>query len=207
MKAIVLLLTSILVVCMIQLFLQVAPPRTEEESASDILALSAEDCDYLLNLRDYGRVYRNGQKREAIVLKHLDDSPFVENPAHQYVDPEQGMPSDFPFEEYDSYATKLLNTVQAIIQNKQYTSYNDPIWGYQTMQYYFLVSEEGLKQFTDRSYTYGLIVCYYMDDVFQEVTVKLYETKGGVAVVNAEFGQFDHEISLSTEAIMIPHSL
>lgn len=207
MKAIVLLITSIFIVGMFQLFLLVAPSRTETESASDILAISMENCDYLLDLRDYGRVYRNGQKREAIVLKHLDDSPFTGNPVHQYVDPEQGLTSDFPFEEYDSYAAKLLNTVQTIIQNKQYMSYNDPIWGYQTMRYYFLVSEEGLKQFTDRSYTYGLIVCYYIDDVFQEVTVKLYETKGGFADVNAEFGQFDYEISLSTEAIMTTHPL
>jgi len=203
MKAIVLLITSIFVVGMIQLFLLIAPPRTEKDSASDILAISMENGDYLLDLQANGTVYRKGEKREAIVSNYLDGSPFLGNPVHQYVDPEQGLTSDFPFEEYDSYAASLLDTVQTIIQNKQYTSYNDPNWGYQTMQYYFLISEEGLKQFDDRSYTYGLIICYYIDDVFQIVTVMLYETKGESVAVNAEFGHINYEISLSTDAIMI----
>jgi len=201
MKAFVLLITSIFVVGMIQLFLLIAPPRTEKESASDILAISMDNCDYLLDLQANGTVYRKGEKREAIVSNYLDGSPFLGNPVHQYVDSEQGLTSDFPFEEYDSYAASLLDTVQTIIQNKQYTSYNDPNWGYQTMQYYFLISEEGLKQFDDRSYTYGLIICYYIDDVFQKVTVKLYETKGEFADVNAEFGQFNYEICLSADSI------
>jgi len=205
MKAIVLLITSLFVVGITQLFLLIAPPRTEEESTSDILAISMENCDYLLDLQENGKVYRKGEKREAIVLKLLDGSPFTGNPMHQYVDPEKGLTSDFPFEEYDSYAASLLDTVQTIIQSKQYTSYNDPNWGYQTMQYYFLISEEGLKQFDDRSYTYGLIVCYYVDDVFQEITLKLYETKGESVDVNAEFGHFNYEISLSTDSIMITY--
>jgi len=205
MKAIALLITSMFVVGMIQIFLLIAPPRTEEESASDILAISMENCDYLLDLQENGTVYRKGEKREAIVSNYLDGSPFTGNPVHQYVDPEQGLTSDFPFEEYDSYAAKLLDTVQTIIKNKQYTAYNDPNWGYQTMQYYFLVSEEGLKQFADRSYKYGLIVCYYIDDVFQEMTVKLYETKGGIVEVDAVFGQFNYEISLSTDSIMMTY--
>ena len=205
MKAIVLLITSLFVVGITQLFLLIAPPRTEEESTSDILAISMENCDYLLDLQENGKVYRKGEKREAIVLKLLDGSPFTGNPMHQYVDPEKGLTSDFPFEEYDSYVANLLDTVQTIIRNKQYTSYNDPNWGYQTMQYYFLISEEGLKQFDDRSYTYGLIVCYYVDDVFQEITLKLYETKGESVDVNAEFGHFNYEISLSTDSIMITY--
>ncbi|PKM39436.1 MAG: hypothetical protein CVV04_10535 [Firmicutes bacterium HGW-Firmicutes-9] len=196
MKAIALLITSIFIVGMIQLFLLIAPPRTEEESSRDILAISMENCDYLLNLKEKGKVYRKGEKREAIVSKYLDGSPFTGNPAHQYIDPEQGLTSDFPFEEYDAYAADLLDTVQAVIRNKQYTSYNDPNWGYQTMQYYFLISEDGLKQFGDQTYTYGLIFCYYMDDVFQKVTVKLYKTEGESADVYAEFGHFNYEISL-----------
>ena len=188
MKAIVLLITSIFFVGMIQLYLLIVPPRTEEESASDILSISMENCDYFLDFKDSGTVYRKGEKREAIVSNYLDGSSFTGSPAHQYVDPKQGLTSDFPFEEYDSYAASLLDTVQMIIRNKQYTSYNDPNWGYRTMQYYFLISEQGLKQFDDRSYTYGLIVCYYSDDVFQKVTVKLYETKGESVDLNAEFG-------------------
>ena len=203
MKAIVLLINSLFVVGMIQLYLLIAPPRTEIESARDILAISEESCDYRLDLKGYGSVYRMGEKREALVRKHIDGSPLTENPAHQYVDPEQGLTSDFPFEMYDSYAAGLLDTVQTIIRNKQYTSYNDPNWGYQTMQYYFSISEEGLKQFDDRSYTYGLIVCYYIDDVFQKATVKLYEAEGGTVDVNAEFGHFNYKISLSTDGIMI----
>lgn len=203
MKAIILLITSLFVVGMIQLFLLIAPPRAETESARDILAISEESCDYRLDLQDYGSVYRMGEKREAFVLKHIDGSPLTGNPVHQYVDPEQGLTSDFPFEMYDSYAAGLLDTVQTIIHNKQYTSYNDPNWGYQTMQYYFSILEEGLKQFDDRSYAYGLIVCYYIDDVFQEATVMLYETKGGSVDVNAEFGHFNHESSLSTDGNMI----
>ena len=203
MKAIVLLINSLFVVGMIQLFLLIAPPRTEGESVKDILAISEESCDYRLDLQDIGSVYRIGEKREALVIKHIDGSPLTGNPLHQYVDPEQGLTSDFPFEMYDSYAARLLDTVQTIIRNKQYTSYNDPNWGYQTMQYYFSISEEGLKQFDDRSYTYGLIVCYYIDDVFQKATVKLYETKGGSADVNAEFGHCNNEISLSTDGIII----
>lgn len=203
MKAIVLLITGIFVAGMIQLFLLIAPPRTEIESARDILAISMENCDYLLDLHEKGKVYRKGEKREAIVSKYLDGSPFTGNPAHQYIDPEQGLTSDFPFEEYDAYAAKLLGTVQEIILNKQYTSYNDPNWGYQTMQYYFLISDEWLKQFPDKPYTYGLIVCYYIEDVFQEVTVMLYETEGGSVDVNATFGHLNYEISLSTDAIII----
>lgn len=202
MKAIVLLITSLFVVGTIQLFLLIAPPRTEMESTNDVLALSMENSDYLLDLQEYGTVYRKGSTREAIVSKYLNGSPFTGSPLHQIVDPEQGLTSDFPFEEYDSYAANLLDTVQTIIENKQYTSYNDPHWGYQTMQYYFLISEEGLKLFTDRSYTYGLIVCYYIDDVFQEVTVMLYEANSGFADVNAKFGQFNFEISLSPDGIM-----
>jgi hypothetical protein len=197
MKAIALLITSIFIVGMIQVFLLIAPLRTEEESARDILAISMENCDYLLNLKEKGKVYRKGEKREAIVSKHLDGSPFTGNPAHQYIDPERGLTSDFPFEEYDAYAASLLDAVQAVIRNKQYTSYNDPNWGYQTMQYYFLLSEDGLKQFGDQTYTYGLIFCYYMDDVFQKVTVKLYKTEGESADVYAEFGHFNYEISLN----------
>jgi len=201
MKAIVLLITGIFVAGMIQLFLLIAPPRTETESVSDILAISMENCDYLLDLQEKGTIYRKGEKREAIVSKYLDGSPFIGNPAHQYVDPEQGLTSDFPFEAYDSYAASLLGTVQTIIRSKQYTSYNDPNWGYQTMQYYFLISEEGLKQFPNQPYTYGLIVCYYIDDAFQEVTVMLYETKGEFADVRAEFGRFNFDISLSADSI------
>jgi hypothetical protein len=205
MKAIVLLITSIFVVGMIQLFLLVAPPRTEEESARDILALSMENCDYLLNLQENGKVLRKGEKREAVVSKLLDDSAFIANPLHQYVDPEQGLTSDFPFDEFDTYAAGLLDAVQSVIRDKQYTSYNDPNWGYQTMQYYFLISEEGLKQFTNQPYTYGLISVYYMDNVFQHVTVQLHEVEGEHAGVAADFGQFNYDISISTDAIMISY--
>jgi len=203
MKAIVLLITSLFAVGMIQLFLLIAPPRTEMESAKDILALSMEDCDYLLDLQEYGTVFRKGSTREAIVSKYLNGSPFTGSPLHQIVDPEQELTSDFPFEEYDSYAANLLDTVQTIIENKQYTSYNDPHWGYQTMQYYFLISEEGLKLFNDRTYAYGLIVVYYIDNVFQHVTVNLHQTKGEPADVSAGFGQFNYDISISTDGIMI----
>jgi hypothetical protein len=205
MKAIVLLITSIFVVGMIQLFLLVAPVRTEEESARDILALSIKNCDYLLNLKENGKVLRRGEKREAIVSKLLDGSVFIANPLHQYVDPEQELTSDFPFDEFDTYAAGLLDTVQSIIRNKQYTSYNDPNWGYQTMQYYFLISEEGLKQFPGQPYEYGLIFVYYMDNVFQHVTVQLHEVEGEHAGVTAEFGQFNYDIGLSTDAIMITY--
>jgi hypothetical protein len=121
-----------------------------------------KDCDYSLDLNEYGQVTRNGEKREAIVTKLLDGTPFTASPIRQFVDIEQGLTSDFPFTEYDSYAAKLLETVQAIIKGKQYTPYNDSNLGYQTMQYYFLISEEGLKQFTEQSFSYGLIVAYYM---------------------------------------------
>ena len=120
MKAIVLLITSIFVVGMIQLFLLVAPPRTEEESVRDILALSIENCDYLLSLQENGKVLRKGKKREAIVSKLLDGSAFIANPLHQYVDPEQGLTSDFALDEFDAYAASLLDSVQTIIRNKQY---------------------------------------------------------------------------------------
>ena len=203
MKAIVLLITSIFVVGMIQLFLLVAPVRTEEESVRDILALSMEDADYLLRLRENGMVLRKDEKREAVVTKLLDGSAYIANPLQQNDDPEQGLTSDFPFDEFDAYASSLLDSVQAIIRNKQYTSYNDPNWGYQTMQYYFLISEEGLKQFQNQPYTYGLIFVYYIDNVFQHVTVNLHQTEGSPADVSADFGQFNYEISISTDGIMI----
>ena len=57
MKAIALLITSIFIVGMIQVFLLIAPPRTEEESARDILAISMENCDYLLNLKEKGKAF------------------------------------------------------------------------------------------------------------------------------------------------------
>jgi len=203
MKAIVLLITSIFVVGMIQLFLLVAPPRTEEESARDILAISMEDCDYLLISQENGKVLRKGGKREAVVATLLDGSAYLANPLHQYVDPEWGLTSDFPFEEFDAYAEGLLDTVQTIIRNKQYTSYNDPNWGYQTMQYYFLISEEGLKQFPNQPYTYGLIIVYYVDNVFQHVTVQLYQTESGHVDVTAQFGQFNDDIIISADGIII----
>ena len=202
MKALVLFITSLFIFGSIQLFLLVAPPRTEKESASDILAISMDDCNYFLDLQEYGKVYRKGEKRESIVLNQLDGLPYKGNPIHQYVDPEQGLTSDFPFEEYDSYAAKLLDNVQTIIKSRQYTPYNDPTWGYQTMQYYFSISEEGLKQFTDRSYTYGLIVAYYIDDVFQEVSVLLYEAEGKPADIDAKFGKLNYEIGLSADEII-----
>jgi len=205
MKAIVLLITSIFVVGMIQLFLLVAPVRTEEESVRDILALSMEDADYLLRLRENGMVLRKDEKREAVVTKLLDGSAYIANPLQQNVDPEQGLSSDFPFDEFDVFAAGLLDTVQSIIRNKQYTSYNDPNWGYQTMQYYFLISEEGLKQFQNQPYTYGLIFVYYIDNVFQHVTVNLHQTEGSPADVSADFGQFNYEISISTDGIMITY--
>ena len=201
MKALVLFITSIFVFGMIQLFLLVAPPRTEKQSASDILAISMEACDYSLDLNEYGKVTRNGEKREAIVQKYLNGLPFTGNPVQQVVDPEQGLTSDFPFAEYDSYAAKLLETVQTIIKNKQYKAYNDPHLGYQTKQYYFLISDEGLKQFAEQAYSYGLIVASYENDVFQCATVSLYKTEGGQVTVDAAFGKLDSEISLSPRAI------
>ena len=201
MKALVLFITSVFVFGMIQLFLLVAPPRTERQSASDILAISMESCDYTLDLNEYGKVTRNGDNREAIVHKYLNGLPFTGNPVQQVVDPEQGLTSDFPFTEYDTYATKLLDTVQTVIKNKQYKAYNDPHLGYQTKQYYFLISDEGLKQFTEQSYSYGLIVAYYENDVFQRATVSLYITEGEHATVDAAFGKLDSEINLSPSAI------
>ncbi len=201
MKAIVLLITSIFIFGVIQLFLLVAPPRTEKQSASDILAISMEACDYSLDLNKYGKVTRNGEKREAIVQKYLNGLPFAGNPVQQVVDPEQGLTSDFPFTEYDSYAAKLLETVQLVIKNKQYKAYNDPHLGYQTKQYYFLISDEGLKKFTEQSYSYGLIVAYYENDVFQRVSVSLYETEGGQVTVDAEFGKLDEKVGLLSGTI------
>jgi len=201
MKALVLFITSIFIFGMIQLILLVAPPRTERQSASDILAISMESCDYTLDLNEFGKVTRNGNKREAIVHKYLNGLPFTGNPVQQVVDPEQGLTSDFPFAEYDTYAAKLLDTVQTVIKNKQYKAYNDPHLGYQTKQYYFLISDEGLKQFTEKSYSYGLIVAYYENDVFQRATVSLYITEGEHASVDAAFGKLDTEINLSPGAI------
>ena len=201
MKALVILITSIFVFGMFQLFLLVAPPRTEKQSASDILAISMEDCDYALDLRGYGRVTRRGDKREATVQKYLNGSPFTGNPVQQVVDPAQGLTSDFPFAEYDSYDAKLLETVQSVIKNKQYKAYNDPHLGYQTKQYYFLISDEGLKQFTEQSYSYGLIVAYYENDVFQRVFVSLYETEGGQVTVDAAFGKLDEKVGLLSGTI------
>jgi len=87
MKALVLFITSIFVFGVIQLFLLVAPPRTENQSASDILAISMEDCDYSLDLNEYGKVARNGEKREAIVLKYLNGLPFTGIPSASTLTP------------------------------------------------------------------------------------------------------------------------
>ena len=202
MKAFALFITSLFIFGSIQLFLLVAPPRTEKESVSDILTISMDNSNYFLDLQEYGKVYRKGEKRESIVTNQLDGLPYEGDPIHQYVDPEQGLTSDFPFEEYDSFAAKLLDTVQAIIKSRQYTPYNDPNWGYQTKQYYFQLSEDGLEQFKDQSYTYGLIVAYYIDDVFQEFSVLLYETDGAAADVNARFGKLNYDIDLSADGIL-----
>lgn len=91
--------------------------------------------------------------------------------------------------------------MQSVIKNKQYKAYNDPHLGYQTMQYYFSISKDGLKQFADQSYSRGLIVAYYENDVFQRATVLLYETEGNHAAVDAAFGKLDSETSLSSGTI------
>ncbi|MDD4312723.1 MAG: hypothetical protein PHW41_09600 [Eubacteriales bacterium] len=128
MKALVKFITSIFVFGMFQLFLLVAPPRTEKGSASDILAISTEDCDYALDLQEYGRVTRRGDKREGIVQKYLNGSPFTGNPIQQVVDPAQELTSDFPFTEYDFYAAKLLETVQPIIKTSNIHHTMTRIW-------------------------------------------------------------------------------
>lgn len=205
MKAIVLLITTLLILGICSLFCLKTSALTEQESVKNICAISEKDSDYIIDIKDAGKVYRNGEKREAFIGNYENGLAFDGETAYEYIDGEKRQITAFPFNTYDSYAEELLADVQKIISNKLYSAYNDKNPAYKNINYYFLISPEGLLVFNDQPFSYGLIVCVYRNSIFQEVELQLSRTKDGKSDVRCTFGEFDYEINLSPDTITITH--
>ena len=197
MKAIVLLVNGIIIALIASLFSRTMPVPTESGSVKAICAISTEECDYDLYQNGIGQVFRNGEERRAFIGDAENGMSFDGDQAYQYVDGKKTLVPEFPFDEYDAYAQKLLQISQAILAQKLYSAYNDERIGYQQQYFYFKLSEEGLALFPDHAFTSGRITCSFRDHKFLTFEISLYEENGTKPDVLCTFGTIDYSVLVS----------
>jgi hypothetical protein len=193
MKAIVLFITAVFIVGLVNLFTPKPIPHTETESANNICAISKDDFDYVLQMKDVGSIYRIGDQREAFIGTYDNGITFDGKNAYQYIDNQETPISEFPFELYDSQAERFLAIAQKIISEGLYTSYADDRKEYADILYYFRITKEGLMLFDDQSYEYGLIACYYQEGDFKTFDMSFTETGGNRQTIWYTFGTIDYK--------------
>ena len=84
MKALVLFITAVFIMGFINLVTPKPVPHTETESANNICAISKDDFDYVLQMKDVGMIYRIEDRREAFIGTHDDGIEFDGENAYQY---------------------------------------------------------------------------------------------------------------------------
>lgn len=193
MKAIVLFITAVFIVGLVNLFTPKPIPHTETESANNICAISKDDFDYILQMKDVGMIYRAGDHREAFIGTYENGIAFDGKNAYQYIDNQETPISEFPFEQYDSQAERFLAIAQKIISDKLYSAYADNRKDYVEIYYYFKISDEGLALFDEEQYEYGLISCAYRDNAFQTFHISLKETEDDISKTWYTFGTLDYK--------------
>jgi len=197
MKALVLLITLLLILGISNLCAIPHDQPTEAESAQHIYDVSMDTCDYDLYNVDVGHVYRRGEKREAFIGTYEDGSSFDGEHAYQYVNGQKTQINEFPFVPYDSYVEKILELSKTILTHHYYSAYSDTRRGYEETYYYFKISEEGLALFQDQEYSYGRITCYYRDHEFQDFTLILSSSIADKPKIFCTFGTIDYTTSFS----------
>lgn len=193
MKAFVLLITAVFVAWMANILTPAPIPHNEAESANSICAISRDDYDYNLQMKDVGIIYRIGDRREAFIGTYEDGIAFDGTNAYRYIDKQKTPISEFPFEQYDSQADQLLAIAQTIITQKLYTAYADDRKGYADDYYYFEISDEGLRLFGEKPYVYGLIICVFQDGAFQLFHIRLTEEGDDGSKTWYTFGVINYE--------------
>lgn len=193
MKALVLFITAVFIMGFINLVTPKPVPHTETESANNICAISKDDFDYVLQMKDVGMIYRIEDRREAFIGTHDDGIEFDGENAYQYKNDQKTQIAAFPFEQYDAQAERILEIVQQIISEGLYTSYADDRKEYVDVLYYFRISEEGLMLFDEKPYEYGLIACYYQEGVFKTFDMSLSETGEERQTTWYTFGNIDYK--------------
>lgn len=197
MKALVLLITLLLVLGISNLCAIPHDLPTEAESAQHIYDVSMDTCDYDLYKIDVGHVYRRGEKREAFIGTYENGSSFDGKRAYQYVNGQKTQINEFPFAQYDSYAEKILELSKTILTHQYYSAYSDNRRGYEETYYYFKISEEGLALFQDQEYSYGRITCYYLDNEFQSFTLILSSSVTAKPDISCTLGTISYTTSFS----------
>ena len=195
-EGIILLINFLFIAAISSLCSLFAEVPNEADSAQYICEISMADSTYYLHDEKVGTLYRSADKRNAFIGTYEDGLFFDGENAYQYKNNQKTPITEFPFEQYDSYASEILNTCQTIISKKLYTAYNDERSYYKEHSYYFKISKEGLALFRDRTYEYGLISCFYPDKTFQEFSLDLYEDKEARPSLVCTFGTIDYTTSI-----------
>ena len=196
MKAIVLLITAMFIAGLVNLFTPKPIPHTEIESVNNICAISKDDFDYVLRMKDVGSIYRIEDRREAFIGTYENGIAFDGKNAYQYIDNQETPIATFPFEQYDAQAERILAIAQKIISEGLYISYADYRKEYVDILYYFRITGEGLMLFDDQSYEYGLIACYYQAGDFKTFDMSFAETGGNRQTTWYTFGTIEYETSV-----------
>ncbi|MEA4949374.1 MAG: hypothetical protein VB034_09500 [Eubacteriales bacterium] len=197
MKGLVLLTTLLLILGISNLCAIPNDLPTEAESAQHIYDVSMDTCDYDFYKADVGHIFRSGERREAFIGTYENGSSFDGEHAYQYVDGEKTQINEFPFDQYDSYAEKILELSKTILTHKYYTAYNDTRRGYEENYYYYKISKEGLALFQDQEYSYGRITCYYFDNEFQDFTLILSSSVTDRPEISCTFGKIRYTTTFS----------
>jgi hypothetical protein len=193
MKAFVLFITAVFIAGLVNLFTPKPIPHTETESATSICAISKDDFDYVLQMKDVGIIYRIGDQQEAFIGTYEDGVAFDGENAYQYTNNQKTPISEFPFEQYDAQAERILVIAQKIISEKLYSAYADDRKDYADVYYYFRISNEGLALFSEKEYEQGLISCVYRDKSFQTFHISLKETGDDRSKTWYTFGSIDYK--------------
>jgi hypothetical protein len=165
------------------------------DSVKNICAVLKDDYDYSFNIRNVGKGYRIGEKREIYIGNRVNGLEYDGKNAYRYINSSRITMSEFPFETYDSLAYDILLASQKILSEGYYTAYNDESFSYRNILYHFQISEVGLTLFRDQNYTYGMIDCVYNNGVFKHFNVDLYENNNDSPVASYTFGSIDYTIS------------
>jgi len=193
MKAFALFITAVFIVGLVNLFTPKPIPRTETESTTNICSISKDEFDYVLQMKDVGMIYRIEDRREAFIGTYEDGVAFDGENAYQYTNNQKTPISEFPFEQYDAQAERILVIAQKIISEKLYSAYADDRKDYADVYYYFRISNEGLALFSEKEYEQGLISCVYRDKSFQTFHISLKETGDDRSKTWYTFGSIDYK--------------
>ena len=166
---------------------------TENRCIETIGNLQKESYNYCIDDSQRGVFVYHAKKQKVTTGSKENGFFYDENEGLQYHNGEIITLSDVELAEYDELASKYLDIIKHIVDNREYDAYEDTRIGLRKKYYYFSISEKGMKRF-EEVYSSGRITFVHRKGEIVDIDVRLFIKGEEKPSLSLWFGEVAFEI-------------